>query len=216
MLLTMMSILKTCSRAAPLFMFLVLCTCVVGANTDHWRPTVSIVPRVVKSWSCAGDQELFTQFLEVTLTVHNDSQTMIVVPVISNVVGRTVIGVSQVAIADGKYEMILDPEYIYAGKGRVPAADDFVTVAPSQDRELPMKLRVMFQALMPGAAINGIVKPGKKWLAFTWTPWSGGRSAADAWRRKFADRGELLTRSMWTEPVEIVVPAKPVFTSCKN
>ena len=186
----------------------------IRAQDSPRRADVQLLPTVRATWSCAGDSEVFTHFIEISLHAKNTSPRPVVVPVLNSLASRVLISQSLAAMRAGRHESDFRPTVIKAGPRRAVRRDDFVVVVPGALRELPFTVRIVVPATMEGARMPGLATPGHRWLAFDWYAWPLSTRAASRWSDEFHKEGELLIGHFRSEPIEITIPTQPKFTDC--
>ena len=173
---------------------------------------VSLLPSILKTWSCAGDGEVFTQFFELELTLRNHTKTEVVIPKIHNSISAIRLADNEQKLKADQYDIEIIPETMWAGDSAVIKVQDFVTVLPSVDRRLPITPQVVIPASMPKTIVPGVAKSGENWMVVRLKLWSAERATAARWQQKFT--GHLLTTPIQSEPIRITVPSQPNFDHC--
>lgn len=206
--------LLTVSAMAVLFVYMFVS--VASSATSHSATELVLVPEVAKSWSCRGFGGGFTVFYQLKLIVKNTGQASLVVPAVNNAAYNVSIAGTRDGFRTGRVELQIEPEVITVGQRRDFSASDFSIVRPSEGTELPLLVEIAIPAMISGAAVPGSVRPGEKWIRFTWDPWSEEESATQRWSRFFSRRGRLILDPIVSEPVRIDIPVSPKFVDCNE
>jgi hypothetical protein len=182
------------------------------------KPTPpSLTGEVLQQDFCLGDGEMNVQRLRIELSVTNESDGPITVPVVSSVVDNISIAADRVSLSQGRLESKFDPELISESLSTATEPKS-ITLGPKQKVTLPVVIEISIPITSGDARIAGITAPGSHVIAFRWHVWRRRNSQLPSqWREATGGpKSDIWLRPLVSKPISFVTPAKPQLRECRQ